>query len=1058
MNWLMNKKKLYIILPIVLILLSSFVSAVLTDGLTHYLAMEDTTDEVGDWTLTTDATLVPGKHNNAYYFDGGDIMDSDSAMNNESYTICAWINSTDGTSTEIVYYEQDRRNLMVINPYKFRCTQRDDATSESSATSLSDFSINKYYFVCCSWEDTVGANISIYVNGTLEDTTTSISAQDVDADFDIGHLSGTLNYNGQIDEFMIWDRELTDAELLELYNNDVGLFYPFVGAAITAAPVIQPPSPADNSNNNTNVTLNVSHTTINNDVRYYLYFGSDLVLNETHLILTNVTRTASEYKNFTTNVSDGIYFWKWKVQNISSGLMSSNTTQRTLTIDTTTPIMVTDFVNDSFIFNKNLTGQFNFSDNIHLHSINISIDGSTVFNITNINNVTYNLSFSYNISTLSIGQHDLTVYWADGHTSNEIGDYDVSNGLFNDYMRYGFPDKGYIKTELKSKSMFDDWSTEKRKDRYIQILEPATPSDTITLIEESDMPIYIAYKEGSYNDYWIIMGNHWKDYVLENEDVEVSIKRITDKKVEVTISGIKNKDRLVFNSVGDLNTVTKEYSFYAINMTETYDDLITEGFEFNLDLDVDFGNIEFDISGITPIATLQWNGTNFTSTLVSYDSTGVSFRKTFSPITIETKETIIHNWWFNFSTFTDGYLRTDNESQVASSINIDVCNETFTNYTILNLTYFDEVNDESIDITNSYQLTIFDGTFYYNQTGSFVNNFTSNFCTNLNPLEVAYNWDMWGLMTLSKTGYITRVLDIDEAVPIAISNDPKTNLSLFLVGTLNSSTVTYTWQTTGFQPIDGTMRIFKCNADGSQDLVESTPIISGEATANIQLLLQTYSYDVVIDGVVYRDLESYARCHVESTTERTFFVDVDPIDIAPLIGLAGIICSLEEGATNNSVTMAWTANPQLEGYVTGCIVADRRTIRGSVNVLDNCSIESEGYTRTLAIPVVDGNTYVVTGRLVQGNNQLFCTDSVILTPGREVGGLFGISGLLAAIFLIVSLALIYSTDGEFMLVGGAIGLVISWFLGILVFDWLVVSGIIFFFALIAVTGRYTRKK
>ena len=243
-----------------------------------------------------------------------------------------------------------------------------------------------------------------------------------------------------------------------------------------------------------------------------------------------------------------------------------------------------------------------------------------------------------------------------------------------------------------------------------------------------------------------------------------------------------------------------------------------------------------------------------------------------------------------------------------------------------------------------------------------------------------------------------------------------------------------------------------------KDLDESTPIISGEATANIQLLLQTYSYDVVIDGIVFKDLESYTRCHVESTTERTFFVDVDPIDIAPLIGLAGIRCTLEESATNNSVTMSWTPNPQLAGYVTGCMVADRRTIRGSVNVLDNCSIESEGFTRTLAIPVVDGNSYVVTGRLVQGNNQLFCTDSVILTPGQAVGGLFGVSGLLAVIFLVCSLALIYASDGEFMLAGGAIGLVISWFLGILVFDWLIISGIIFFFALIAITGRYTRKK
>ena len=789
--------------------------------------------------------------------------------------------------------------------------------------------------------------------------------------------------------------------------------------------------------------------------------GNTSNLNESNLQLNNATRSGVEYRNFTTNITDGFHYWKWKVQNITNGAFSVNTTQRNILIDTQTPTLVTNFFNNSLIFfNQNITGNFTFSDNIQIHSINVSIDGLAIFNITNISSSNYIFNLSYNISTLAVGKHDLKVEFADGHTAKELGgDYEESNGLFNDYIKYDFYDKGNIKTELKSKSILDDWSSERKNDRYIQILKPATPSDTITLVEESDMPIYIIHKEGSYNDYWIIMGNHWKDYVIENEpNAKVTINRINDYKVKVTISGIKNKERLVFNSVGDLNVVTKEFSFYSVNTTETFDTLITEGFTFNLDLDVDFGNIEFDISGITPTATLEWNGTNFSSTLVSFDATGASFRKTFSPISIETKETIIHNWWFNFSTFTNGFLRTNNESQFASSISVDVCNETFTNYTILNLTYFDEVNDAPLNVTNAYQLAISDGTFFYNQTGSFVNNRSSTFCTNLNPLEITFNWDMWGLMTLSKTGFITRVLDMDEAVPIGLSNNPQTNLSLFLVGTANSSTVTYTWQTTTFQPIDGTMRIFKCNTDGTQDLVESTPIIASEATANIQLLLQTYSYDVIINGAVFKDLESYSRCHVESTTERTFFVDVDPIDIAPLIGLAGIDCSLEESAINNSVTMRWTTNPQQIGYVTGCMVADRRTIRGSVNVLDNCSIESEGFTRTLAIPVVDGNNYVIHGRLEQGNNKIICDDTVILNPGMEQGGLFGVSGLLAVIFLVASLSLIYASDGEFMMAGGAIGLIISWLLGILIFDWLVVSGIVFFFALIAITGRYTRKK
>ena len=1071
----MNKS--YLILFAMVLLVSSIAYADLSTGIIHYVSLDvdenPFTDSIGgdDFTIVGAITFTESgcKNNNCTAFNGdiGNYLEGgDVPYRQRNWTWSVWVNIDVGIDSGDRIIGKDEAGgssgdlFLYWDGSTVKLFGNDDVCSIDTASDTVVGTGGWQMLTITGGED-VGETL-LYLNDTV--VVTGACSFDILANGGVMILGGARSddpkFHGLQDEFQMWDRALTLVEIGDLWNSGDGLFYPFVGVSETATPIIVNPSPEDNGANNTNVTLNVTHSTIQNDVRYYLYFGTNIVLNETNLVLDNVTRTGEEYKQFTTVVSDGVYYWKWKVQNISGdGVFSTNTTQRNWTLDSASPAIITNFLNNSLNFIDNLTAQFNFTDNLGLHSYNISVDGVTIDNLTNIQVTSYVFNLSYNISNLQIGKHTLSIEIADGHTAKEIGNYEVSNGLFNDYMKYDFYDKGNIKTELKSKSILDDWSSEKRKDRYIQILEPATPSDTITLVEESDMPIYIMHKEGSYNDYWIIMGNHWKDYVLENEpNIEVSIKRITDYKVEVTISGIKNKDRLVFNSVGDLNIVTKEYAFYAINMTETFDALITEGFDFSLLLDIDFGNIEFDIGGITPFTTLQWNDTNFTSTLVSFDATGASFRKTFNPITIETRETINHNWWFNFSTFTDGYLKTINASQIASSINVDVCNETFTNYTILNLTYFDEIDDAPIAVTNSYQLKITDGLFFYNQTGSFVDNITSSFCTNLNPDEVAYNWDMWGVFTLSKTEYITRVLDIDESVPIALSNNPQTNLSLFLVGTLNSSTVTYTWQTTGFQPIDGTMRIFRCNADGSQDLIESTPIIAGEATANIQLLLQTYSYDVIINGVVFRDLESYTRCHVESTTERTFFVDVDPIDIAPLIGLANIICSLEESAINNSITMAWTINPEQSGYVSGCIVADRRTIRGSVNVLDNCSVESEGFTRTLAIPVVDGNSYVVKGRLEQGDNTIICDDTVILTPGRSQGGLFGVSGLMAVIFLVTSLALIYASDGEFMLAGGSIGLIISWFLGILVFDWIVVSGIIFFFALIAVTGRYTRKK
>jgi len=409
-----------------------------------------------------------------------------------------------------------------------------------------------------------------------------------------------------------------------------------------------------------------------------------------------------------------------------------------------------------------------------------------------------------------------------------------------------------------------------------------------------------------------------------------------------------------------------------------------------------------------------------------------------------------HTWYISCY---DGYNTTNSNRRNITIINIGLCNTTF-NHTIVNFTYYDEVNDSIMNATNTYGLTIWDGTYYYNQTGAFINSNSNGFCTNLDPAIATYNWNLWGSFTLSAGGYITRVTDIDEGTPIAISNNPYTNQSLYLISLLNSSTVTYNWYSTNFDLIEGTMRIFKCNDDGSKSLVESIPIISGVGYANIQLLTQTYSYDITIDGVLYEETNGFSKCHIEALTDVTIYVDLGGTELAPQIGLASIPCTLTKIAPN-FVRMVWSANPEDSSDIEGCIIAYRRTIYGNTEIYNNCT--TNVYNRTVEI-VLNGNEYIVIGKLKQNDFTVVCGDGVYFDSRDSTGGFWGSSGLLAAFFLIAALALMFAGRGDFMIMGTIVGVIGIAILGITNFGIGVISAMVALLVLVLFIGRYSRKQ
>ena len=496
--------------------------------------------------------------------------------------------------------------------------------------------------------------------------------------------------------------------------------------------------------------------------------------------------------------------------------------------------------------------------------------------------------------------------------------------------------------------------------------------------------------------------------------------------------------------ITDSSVVTETYNFYIINATETFRPYIFNDFITTLNLTIYGINTEINV-------TLNWNETQFTTTSIVNLSDGNKTYVVESTPSLDFSNyiDITHNWTLEISP----NITTTTKSQRIVDIEITVCNSSI-NYTIINFTYYDEVNDSVMNATNTYDITIWDGTYYYNQTGSFINANTNRLCTNLNPLNTTYNWNLWGSFTLSAGSYITRVVDIDSATPIAISNNPYTNRSFYLISIANSSTVTFNWFSTNFDLIEGTMRIFKCNDDGSKSLVESIPIISGVGNVNIQLLTQAYSYDITIDGVLYEETNGFTKCHIEALTDVTIYVDLGGTELAPQIGLASIPCTLTKIAPN-FVRMVWSANPEDSSDIEGCIIAYRRTIYGNTEIYNNCT--TNVYNRTVEI-VLNGNEYIVIGKLKQNDFTVVCGDGVYFDSRDSTGGFWGSSGLLAAFFLIAALALMFAGRGDFMIMGTIVGVIGIAILGITNFGIGVISAMVALLVLVLFIGRYSRKQ
>lgn len=684
--------------------------------------------------------------------------------------------------------------------------------------------------------------------------------------------------------------------------------------------------------------------------------------------------------NFTETVAEGTHNYTINCTNTDGGNDSSIMIY--FYVDTTFPTLITNFENNSIMLNT-LIGQFNFSDNLMLYSINISLDnGSSIYFNDNLNLTKFNYSMSYDVSDFSIADHWFNVIFKDGHTATSLkDDYDFSNGLFNNYAEYNFRGKynrGSIKITQKSGSLLDTWTSEKLIDRYSFTFEPNTLASSYTFEVEADGKIDIVGKGNSKYKTWLIYEEHWLDFYPYTD---LSFKRINDNKVEVTINNVDSKVKeITFNSIGDLNVVNLNYSFYNTNLSVDYLSSVVSSQNQSIILRVNKS------TSFSTNATLYYN-----FTLISSDKTSFSnydlYNATFiTPDVSVSNDNLTFYWDIDFN-ITNTTINSSTYNQSIFDINIDNC----TTYTTegYNFSLRNETSNALTtgDIDGWFNIIYNEINLNYNLTWHNANN--GSICIFPNTLNATIS----GQIEYSADGFATKTYYL-----VGANLDNSTDLiNLFL--TDDTTIVTFTVKDQNDDPVGGAY-IHIAKYDFGTNSYTTSEIIKtdtdGEALGNIVQSTQWYKFFVVYNGNIELETEpvkitgTTKNFRINLLSDYFTFYDTEN----------NITTSLT--FTNATGNFAYTFLNPTGNSVTACLSVIQRTIMLDTLLNETCQTAASG-TILIGITNVSDTTYIATGTI--SINPKFVTD-VLSVSYKDGYKKWGQEGILMTFLVRITFAMI----------------------------------------------------
>jgi len=174
-----------------------------------------------------------GVYGGALQLDGTGDYITEGDTNLTYMTASYWIKFNEAVSNELIAGQRDGTTtikwqvfrVQTDNDIRFRV---DTSASDNMDSATSTWTAGQWYMMTFTYD---GTNMSIYVNGVLDATKahgTGGRITGVSRSLSIGRLTGetTADVNGSIDEFMLFNRSLSQTEIQQIYNSTYQRFYP----------------------------------------------------------------------------------------------------------------------------------------------------------------------------------------------------------------------------------------------------------------------------------------------------------------------------------------------------------------------------------------------------------------------------------------------------------------------------------------------------------------------------------------------------------------------------------------------------------------------------------------------------------------------------------------------------------------------------------------------------------------------------------------------------------------------------------------------------------------
>ena len=273
--------------------------------------------------------------NGAYEFDGVDDYLSVQNVENfnfsggEGFTVMAWIKPNDLPSEEgdiITHYYSTGDNRVWVLQIKdgiARFIGHSNGTSSPASYATGETLVNDsdtWYHLAGRWN---GTNLQVYVNGVSDDPSppslTEIYSM-TDRNIRIGlSTTGSGYFNGTIDDILIFNRSLSDSQILAIYDNETDLIVSQETSfgenwSVMATPVYDGEVGSGVLSNNLTI-LNATTGCPSTPQNWEVSMGDYIWVNEL-CNLTGFNITFSGVGNFTVNAT----IYVNEIKNLSSGM------------------------------------------------------------------------------------------------------------------------------------------------------------------------------------------------------------------------------------------------------------------------------------------------------------------------------------------------------------------------------------------------------------------------------------------------------------------------------------------------------------------------------------------------------------------------------------------------------------------------------------------------------------------------------------------------------------------------------------------------------------------